>query len=144
MQSLKYDRPMTLNSKDMYYKIRVCDKSSVPSPLHAKINFLNFKDMLITTCFQIYLFPLWYFSSSRHTCTISWSSWQRNSVFATNSNFLIPISLQPDVVNLWYFKLCMFDLTEFIFWHIQGLPHLVEKIKGLEKQSLRLNQIKDE
>ena len=27
---------------------------------------------------------------------------------------LIPISLQPDCVNLQYFKLKLFDLTEFI------------------------------
>ena len=33
-------------------------------------------------------------------------------VFATNSNFVIPISLQPDGVNLKYFKLTLFDLTE--------------------------------
>jgi len=32
-------------------------------------------------------------------------SWERNWVFATNSEFLIPISLEPNVVNLWYFKL---------------------------------------
>jgi len=30
------------------------------------------------------------------------------------SNFLIPISSQPDTVNLLYFKLKLFDLTEFI------------------------------
>ena len=29
----------------------------------------------------------------------------RNWVFATNSNFLIPISIEPDVVDFWYFKL---------------------------------------
>ena len=34
----------------------------------------------------------------------------RNLVFATNSNFLIPISLQHDGVNLWYFRL--FDIPE--------------------------------
>ena len=34
-----------------------------------------------------------------------------NWVFATNSNFLIPISLQPDGVGLWYFKLTLFYLT---------------------------------
>ena len=39
---------------------------------------------------------------------------QRNSVFDTNSNFLIPISIQPNGVNLWYFKLRLFDLTDFI------------------------------
>ena len=36
-------------------------------------------------------------------------------VFATNSNFLIPIFLQPDGINLWYFKFRLLDLTEFIF-----------------------------
>ena len=30
---------------------------------------------------------------------------QRNWVSATNSDILTPISLQPDVVDLWYFKL---------------------------------------
>ena len=33
-------------------------------------------------------------------------------VLAKNSNFLIPIYLQPDIFNLWYFKLS-FDLTPF-------------------------------
>ena len=35
----------------------------------------------------------------------------------TNSNFLFPISLQPDSVNLWYYKLRLFDLTECIVWN---------------------------
>ena len=26
--------------------------------------------------------------------------------------------LEPDVVNLWYFKFRIFDLTEFIVWNI--------------------------
>ena len=30
-------------------------------------------------------------------------------VFVTNSNFLIPIFVQPDDVNLWYFKVRLFD-----------------------------------
>ena len=33
---------------------------------------------------------------------------QRNWVFTTNSNFLIPISLQSDGVDLWYFKIEIF------------------------------------
>ena len=33
-------------------------------------------------------------------------------------NFLIPISLEPNVVDLWYFKLILFDLTEFIVLNI--------------------------
>ena len=46
---------------------------------------------------------------------------QRNWVFATNFNFLIPIFFKPNGVNLWYFKLRLFDLTEFIIWNISGL-----------------------
>ena len=42
---------------------------------------------------------------------------QRNWVFSTSSEFIIPISLEPNVVNLWYFKLILFDLTEFIVWN---------------------------
>ena len=41
-----------------------------------------------------------------------------NWVFATNSDILIPISLQLDGVNRWYFKLRIFDLMEFIVWNI--------------------------
>ena len=39
---------------------------------------------------------------------------QRNLVFATNSNFLISISFQPNGVNLWYFKLRLIDLIESV------------------------------
>ena len=35
---------------------------------------------------------------------------ERNWVLATDSDFQIAISLQPDGVNLWYFKLSLFDL----------------------------------
>ena len=50
--------------------------------------------------------------------------------------FIIFISLQPNFVNFWYFKLRLFDLTEITFWNILGLRHWVAKIKGLENQSL--------
>ena len=33
-----------------------------------------------------------------------------------NSNFLILMSLQPDGINLWYFKHKHFDLTQVVFW----------------------------
>ena len=39
-------------------------------------------------------------------------------VHCKNFNFLIPISLQLDGVNLWYFKVRLFDLTELIVWNI--------------------------
>ena len=46
---------------------------------------------------------------------------QRNWVFTTNSHFLTHKSLQPNGVNLWYFKFRLFDLTELIVWNIKGL-----------------------
>jgi len=36
---------------------------------------------------------------------------QRNWVFATSSNFIISISLQPNGAHLWYLKLRLFGLT---------------------------------
>ena len=44
----------------------------------------------------------------------------RNWVFATNSNCLIPTSLQSGGVTLWYFKLGLFNLAECIAWNILG------------------------
>jgi len=46
------------------------------------------------------------------------SKFPMNCVFGTNSNILIPISLQPNGIKLWYFKLRLFSLTEFIVWNI--------------------------
>ena len=52
---------------------------------------------------------------------------ERSWVFTTISDFLISISLQSDDVNLWYFKLKLLGLTEFIVWNIKGLQHWVAK-----------------
>jgi len=38
------------------------------------------------------------------------------------------LSLQPNGVNLWYFKLRLFDRTNFVVWNIQGLRHWVAQI----------------
>ena len=48
---------------------------------------------------------------------------ERNLVFAVNSNFLIPISLQPDSVNLW------FNLTKFKARNIKVLHHRVAEMQ---------------
>jgi len=54
--------------------------------------------------------------------------WQRNWVFATNSDFLIPIFLEPNFADLWYFKLWIL-LDQIIWvWNIKGLQHRVLKI----------------
>ena len=55
-------------------------------------------------------------------------SWSVKIVFATNSNFLNPISLQSDGLNHWYIKHRLFDLTDFIVWNIKGLRHQVAKM----------------
>ena len=45
----------------------------------------------------------------------------KNWVFATNSNFLIPISLQSFGVNLWYWKLKLYNLTDLIVCNIYDI-----------------------
>ena len=45
--------------------------------------------------------------------------------------------MKHDYVNLWYFKLKLLDLTEFIVWNIKGLWHWIVKIKGLENFVLK-------
>ena len=60
------------------------------------------------------------------------SEWQRlnsfkrfgimNWLFASKSSLIIPISLQPENVNLWHFKRWLHDMqTEFIVWNVKGL-----------------------
>ena len=55
-------------------------------------------------------------------------AFQMNWVLVTNSNFVIHISLQPDGVNLWYFKLRLLDQKELTVWNIKSLQHRVAKI----------------
>ena len=56
---------------------------------------------------------------------LAFKYFKRNWVFVTNSFFLIPISLEPNDVNLRYFKLILFDLTEV---NVKGLRHWFLKI----------------
>ena len=72
----------------------------------------------------------------------------RNWSFVTILNFLSPISLQLKGVNLWFFKLRLFNLTEIIVWNIKGLQHQVAKINGLkirvcDKDSIPFRSIND-
>ena len=43
--------------------------------------------------------------------------------------FLIPISFKPDGANLCYFKIKLFDLTEFSVFNIQVTQHCNQKIR---------------
>ena len=53
-----------------------------------------------------------------------------------SQTFLFPKSFQPDGENIWYFKLGLFDLIEFIAWNIKGLKYWVAKIPELGKKKL--------
>ena len=53
---------------------------------------------------------------------------QRNWVFATNSDFLITLSLEPNVADLRYFKLLILLNLIIWVWNIKGLQHRVLKI----------------
>ena len=82
----------------------------------------------------------------------------RNWVSATNSNFLIPKSLQPNGVHTWFFKPRLssrhrlfdrvssrhrlFDPTELIVWNIWGVRHWVPQIYGLNKPKLLKTQFR--
>ena len=47
-------------------------------------------------------------------------------------SFLIPVSLQPDFVNLLYFKRWPFDPAPLMVWIYKGLRHQVSNIRELE------------
>ena len=64
--------------------------------------------ILHTDAFPVFSFM--YFASVR----------QRNWVFATNIRFEIPKSIQPDVVSIWNFKLCI--SLEFCLKHESCTP----------------------
>ena len=38
--------------------------------------------------------------------------------------FKLLIYLQPDDVNIWYFKRCIFDPAEFIFWNMKNYNNM--------------------
>jgi len=61
--------------------------------------FLNLETNLI-----LCLYPVRFIKFNQSVWCIR--SWERNWVFATNSDFLITIYLEPNVVDLRYFKLC--------------------------------------
>ena len=68
-----------------------------------------------------------------------------NWVFATNSDFLITISLEPNVADLRYFKLWIL-LDQIIWiWNIKGLQHRVLKILRFKYLILlqRLNSFRE-
>ena len=63
---------------------------------------------------KIHIFSNWNYTKvsvfSESYASKAWqTSFQMNRVFATNPNFRIPISLQHNVVNFWYFKLKLFE-----------------------------------
>ena len=63
-------------------------------------------------------------------------SHKRKWVFATYSDFLIPITWQPILLNLSYFKLLILLDQIVLVWNIKGLHHQVAKLWGLENLSL--------
>ena len=59
-----------------------------------------------------------------------------NRVHATNSDFQITVSLQPNVKDTRYFKLWI-QLDQIIYvWNMNGLRHQVAKTKVLENLNL--------
>ena len=63
---------------------------------------------------------------------------ERNWVFATNANFMIPKSQQPDDAYLSYFNYIQYYIiwSIFIVWNIYGLRYLILKKFGFKNPSL--------
>ena len=64
---------------------------------------------------------------------------ERNWVPVTNSNFRIPISLQPDVVNLWHFKPRLFWSRRIYILKYLGSTISGRKDKGIGKSEFVKN-----
>ena len=68
-------------------------------------------------------------------------AFRKELVLASNSDFLIPLSLKPNVGDFKHFKLWILLYPIIKVWNIKGWHHQVAKIKGFENLSLwqRLN-----
>jgi len=74
-----------------------------------------------------------------YTIVFQNSNYTKELSLCHKHKFFIPISLHSDNVNVWYFKLWIFNITGIILWNILCLRH--PQILGIESQSLwqRLN-----
>ena len=64
----------------------------------------------------------------------------RNWTLATNFDFQIPKSMQPDdIVHLSYFKLRLFDKLEFLVWNTSGDKGLVGHISLIAVKKLEVS-----
>ena len=60
----------------------------------------------------------------------------RNWVLPQTQTQIVPLSLQPVGMHLWYFKFRIFDLTEVKVWNIEDLRQRVAEIYEVKNQSL--------
>ena len=94
-----------------FYWFRIDNKHMTEPWLDQALMDLAYRSEITIRIFFLYD---WFFSFTL-VFLLTW--YQRHWFFATNSNFHIPISLRPDGVNLWYFKLRLFNLLVFIVWN---------------------------
>ena len=113
-----YPEPGSRPSTQVLQRFKLLDKYKHKNLVPVRIGFalLVHKDVpailqLLRVIYRPYNF---YVLHVDYRKVWSYRNYKRNWVFATNSNFLTPLSFQPDGVNLWYFKLNLFNLTEFI------------------------------
>ena len=84
--------------------------------------FFVAQDMFISKLYKVLVFPL---DFEEGLATISL---KKNWILSSKLKLFIPISLQPDVVNLWYFKLRLVALTKF------GVELEISKVYGIGLQ----------
>ena len=117
----------------------ICER--IYARVHEEIDWLNIRiGQYMPYCYLDKWFDWNYVDINISSSLFSHSV--RNLVFATNSNFLLTLSSQPDGVNLLYFKLRLFDLIivlnikepkfmihEYSFLNIINFPLYINSLK---------------
>ena len=119
MKLKKKSFSLLLFNKRIYDRVKACNISikgawniSIKGAWNKK-NFRRNSSFWIRMSLIYYNWNLWYSKLTLFYLTTIFICWKEFR-FATNPNFLISIYLQPNYVNLRYFKLWWFDITEVI------------------------------
>ena len=126
--------------------IRLRFRDCCKSLSHVKMTIIDLKlrfKILIFEIFMIYLIPLSFFLFIylyRHSTTQFTMILKRSCSIITNTNFWIHITLQPDVVDLWYLKqheLCPKDNV----WNIKMYVIRLQRSRYQKKEFVMIAQL---
>ena len=122
---------MVLPCKNLFWNKEQKNWRNIDSDCSEKLHQFLRLGRLLSVAKPLFWFCFTYYSNKFQFYK---NNWQTSWVFVTNSNFPIVITLQPDVVDLGYFKLWI--LVDQIVWNIKGFQYPVAEILGLENLDL--------